>query len=87
MRYRKLGNSTLNVSEVCLGSMTWGEQNTQTDANQQLDVAVNKGINFIDTAELYSVPPKPETQGSTETILGHWLHKNASKRDESNHRE
>ena len=82
MKYRKLGSSTLNVSEVCLGTMTWGEQNTQDEAFQQLDYAVGEGINFIDTAELYSVPPKPETQGSTETILGNWLHKNAAKRED-----
>lgn len=82
MKYKKLGSSNLDVSEVCLGTMTWGEQNSQTDADQQLDYAVNEGINFIDTAELYSVPPKPETQGSTETILGNWLHKNANKRDD-----
>ena len=81
MKYRKLGSSTLTVSEVCLGTMTWGEQNTEKEAHQQLDYAVNEGINFIDTAELYSVPPKAETQGSTETILGSWLNKNAAKRE------
>jgi len=82
MKYRKLGASELQVSEVCLGTMTWGEQNTEEEAHQQIDFAIDEGINFIDTAELYSAPPKPETQGSTETILGNWLHKNANKRDD-----
>ena len=62
MKYARLGSSGLEVSKVCLGTMTWGEQNTQEDANQQLDYAIEKGINFIDTAEIYSVPPKQETQ-------------------------
>jgi len=58
------------VSEVCLGSMTWGIQNTQADANQQIDYALAQGINFIDTAEMYPVPPNKETQGDTERIIG-----------------
>ncbi len=80
MQYSKLGSADIKVSRVCLGTMTWGEQNDQSDANQQLDYALERGINFIDTAELYSVPPKPETQGSTEKILGNWLSNNADKR-------
>lgn len=73
MQIRQLGQSDLKVSELCLGSMTWGEQNTQAEAFEQLDYAVSEGINFIDTAEMYPVPPKPETQGATETIIGNWL--------------
>lgn len=73
MKYRKLGHSDLEVSELCLGTMTWGEQNSERDAHQQLDMAIKAGINFIDTAELYPVPPKPETQGLTEQYLGSWL--------------
>ncbi|WP_111978981.1 aldo/keto reductase [Algibacillus agarilyticus] len=82
MKYKKLGSSPLMVSDVCLGTMTWGQQNTQEDANTQLDYAIEQGINFIDTAELYSVPPKAETQGSTERILGNWLAANKSKRED-----
>lgn len=82
MKYRLLGSSGVSVSEVCLGTMTWGEQNTQSDANQQIDYALDHGINFIDTAELYAVPPKPETQGATEAILGHWIEANPGKRDD-----
>jgi len=73
MEYRKLGNSNLNVSALCLGTMTWGEQNTEEQAHQQLDYATDKGINFIDAAEMYPVPPKPETEGLTESFLGSWL--------------
>jgi len=68
-----LGNTNIKVSKLCLGSMTWGEQNTQAEGHQQLDYAIERGINFIDTAEMYPVPPKAETQGQTETILGNWL--------------
>jgi aryl-alcohol dehydrogenase-like predicted oxidoreductase len=73
MKYRTLPGSELNVSEVCLGTMTWGEQNSEPDAHAQLDYAVAQGINFIDTAEMYPVPPNAKTQGRTETILGRWL--------------
>ena len=61
MKYNKLGSSDLNVSEICLGTMTWGEQNSEKDAHQQLDYAVSRGINFIDAAEMYPVPPRAET--------------------------
>ena len=71
----KLGNSDLTVSKVCLGTMTWGTQNSETDAHQQLDYAVSRGINFIDTAEFYSVPPNAESYGKTEAMIGHWLKK------------
>ncbi|QGS61111.1 NADP(H)-dependent aldo-keto reductase [Shewanella algae] len=73
MEYRRIPHSTLEVSKLCLGTMTWGEQNSQADAFAQLDMALAKGINFIDTAEMYPVPPKPETQGETERILGAYL--------------
>jgi aryl-alcohol dehydrogenase-like predicted oxidoreductase len=73
MRYNGLGSSDLRVSEICLGTMTWGEQNTEAEAHQQLDYALSRGINFIDAAEMYPVPPRAETQGRTEAILGDWL--------------
>jgi aryl-alcohol dehydrogenase-like predicted oxidoreductase len=72
MQYRKLGNTSLNVSAICLGTMTWGEQNTITEAHEQLDYAIDAGINFIDTAEMYPVPPKPETLHRTEEYIGKW---------------
>jgi aryl-alcohol dehydrogenase (NADP+) len=73
MQYRTLAGSSLRVSEVCLGTMTWGEQNGEADAHAQLDFAVGEGVNFIDTAEMYPVPPNAMTQGRTETYLGNWL--------------
>ena len=73
MKYRLLPGTELNVSEVCLGTMTWGDQNSEADGHAQLDYAVAQGINFIDTAEMYPVPPNGITQGRTETILGSWL--------------
>ncbi|WP_427982125.1 NADP(H)-dependent aldo-keto reductase [Agarivorans sp.] len=81
MKYKQLGSSSLRVSEICLGSMTWGEQNTQAEAFEQLDYALANGINFIDTAEMYPVPPKQPTQGRTETIIGNYL-KQRDCRDE-----
>ncbi len=73
MEYRKLGRTDLSVSAICLGSMTWGQQNTEAEGHAQLDYAFDQGVNFIDTAEIYSIPPRPETQGSTERIIGSWL--------------
>ncbi|MDY6918927.1 MAG: NADP(H)-dependent aldo-keto reductase [Pseudomonadota bacterium] len=73
MNKNRLGNTDLMVSELCLGTMTWGQQNTREEAFEQLDAALDYGVNFIDTAEMYSVPTQPETMGSTETIIGHWL--------------
>ncbi|GFR50541.1 hypothetical protein Agub_g12815 [Astrephomene gubernaculifera] len=73
MRRHKLGSSDLEVPIVCLGTMTWGEQNTEEEAFAQLDYALSAGVNFIDTAELYPVPPRPETVGRTETFIGNWL--------------
>lgn len=75
MEYTKLGNTDIEVSRICLGTMTWGEQNTEAEAHEQLDYAVAAGINFIDTAELYPVAPKAETQGLTEQYIGSWLAK------------
>ena len=77
MQYRRLGRTSLDVSVICLGTMTWGEQNTEADAHSQLDYALDQGINFIDTAEMYPVPPRAVTQGSTEQCIGSWprLHK------------
>ncbi|MGL4613508.1 MAG: NADP(H)-dependent aldo-keto reductase, partial [Shewanella sp.] len=81
MEYRRIPHSNLEISKICLGTMTWGEQNTQAEAFAQLDYAIGQGINFIDTAEMYPVPPKPETQGETERILGQYL-KARGNRDE-----
>jgi aryl-alcohol dehydrogenase-like predicted oxidoreductase len=80
MKYSKLGNTNLNVSRICLGTMTWGEQNTQNEAFEQMDYALEQGVNFFDAAEMYPVPPKPETQGETERIIGNWF-KKSGKRD------
>lgn len=73
MHYRVLGRTDIRVSSLCLGTMTWGQQNSETEGHAQLDFAVGEGINFIDAAEMYPVPPKAETQGATERILGTWL--------------
>jgi aryl-alcohol dehydrogenase-like predicted oxidoreductase len=73
VKYRTLGSSDLSVSEICLGTMTYGEQNTPEDAARQLDYALAQGINFIDTAEMYPVPPRGETQGRAEEYVGRWL--------------
>lgn len=79
MQYTKLANSNLEVSKIALGTMTFGEQNTQAEAYQQLDYALERGINLIDTAEMYPVPPKPETQGSTEAFIGNWIEKSGKR--------
>jgi aryl-alcohol dehydrogenase-like predicted oxidoreductase len=77
MRYTKLGLSDLTVSSICLGTMTFGTQNSEAEAHQQLDFALAQGINFIDTAEMYSVPPTAESYGKTETYVGTWLKRQA----------
>ncbi|GAA0859758.1 aldo/keto reductase [Aliiglaciecola litoralis] len=82
MKYSRLGSSGLNVSRVCLGSMTWGIQNTQAQADQQIEYALSQGVNFIDTAEMYPVPPNQHTQGDTERILGNWISRNPQKRED-----
>ena len=81
MNYRKLGNTDLDVSTICLGTMTWGEQNTQEEAFEQMDYSIDQEINFFDTAELYAIPPKAKTYGKTEEIIGNWfkLRKNRQK--------
>lgn len=81
MKYRPLGNTDIEVSLICLGTMTFGEQNTEAEAHQQLDYALERGINFIDTAEMYPVPPQASTQGTTETHIGNWLAKRGKRDD------
>ncbi|HXY59717.1 MAG TPA: aldo/keto reductase, partial [Methylocystis sp.] len=73
MEYRALGGTDVKVSAICLGTMTFGQQNSEAEGHEQLDHALAQGINFIDTAEIYSIPPRRETQGSTERIVGSWL--------------
>ena len=73
MEYRRLGKTDIQVSVICLGTMTWGEQNTQAEAFEQMDYAVEQGVNFFDTAELYAIPPCAETYGKTEEIIGNWF--------------
>jgi aryl-alcohol dehydrogenase-like predicted oxidoreductase len=79
MEYRSLGRTGLKVSAICLGTMTWGEQNTETEGHEQMDYALDHGINFFDTAELYPVPPKAETVGRTENIIGSWFHQRKNR--------
>lgn len=79
MKYNQLGNSKIYVSEICLGTMTFGEQNTQDEAFSQINYALDRGINFFDTAEMYPVPPNPETYSRTESIIGNWLEKNKKR--------
>jgi aryl-alcohol dehydrogenase-like predicted oxidoreductase len=73
MQYRKLGTTDIDVSVICLGTMTWGNQNTQDQGHAQMDYALDQGVNFFDTAELYAVPTAAETQGATERIIGEWF--------------
>ena len=80
MKYRKLGNTNIDVSVICLGTMTFGEQNSQQEGFDQMDYAVERGVNFWDTAESYSIPPRQETFGDTEKIIGNWFAK-TKKRD------
>lgn len=79
MLYTNLGKTGLKVSKICLGTMTFGEQNTESEAHEQLDYAMDQGINFIDTAELYSIPGRRETQGSTEKYIGSWLSRRSDR--------
>jgi len=81
MQTRKLGNTDIEVSLICLGTMTWGEQNTEAEAFEQLDYATGAGVNFIDAAEMYPVPPRAETQGRTEQYLGNWLARRGRRDD------
>ena len=75
MKFRTLGTTDIKVSVICLGTMTWGEQNTENQAFEQMDYAIDRGVNFFDTAEIYSVPPKKETYGLTEKYIGNWFSK------------
>ena len=79
MEYNKLGQTDIKVSQICLGTMTWGEQNTEEEAHKQLDYAIETGINFIDVAEMYPVPPRKETYGLTESYVGNWLSKRKNR--------
>ncbi len=81
MNYKKLGNTEINVSTICLGTMTWGEQNTQSEAFEQMNYSLENGVNFWDTAELYAVPPKAETYGHTETIIGNWFEETKKRKN------
>ena len=79
MEYKQLGRTDLNVSLIGLGTMTWGRQNTQDEGFEQMDYALDHGINFFDTAEMYAVPPNAETYGKTETIIGNWFDSRKSR--------
>ena len=81
MNYKKLGNTNIDVSTICLGTMTWGEQNSEAEGFEQMDYALSQGVNFWDTAELYAIPPKESTYGKTEEIIGNWFEK-TKKRSE-----
>ena len=79
MKYNTLGTTGFNVSHICLGTMTWGCQNTESDAHEQMDYALDQGVNFFDTAELYAVPPEAHTQGLTEQYIGSWFYKTGNR--------
>ena len=79
MKFRKLGTTDIDVSLICLGTMTWGTQNTESDAFEQMDYAVSQGINFFDTAEIYSVPPTSDSYGKTEVLIGNWFEKRKNR--------
>ena len=79
MKFKKLGNTNLNVSSICLGTMTWGTQNSEKDAFEQMDYSIDQGINFFDTAEIYSVPPDSVSYGKTEKMIGNWFEKRKNR--------
>jgi aryl-alcohol dehydrogenase-like predicted oxidoreductase len=81
MQFKELGRTGISVSQICLGTMTWGQQNTEAEAHEQIEYALDAGINFMDTAELYAIPPRAETQGRTEEYIGRWFEK-TGKRDQ-----
>src|ERR1700749_2650020 len=82
MKYNKLGRTDISVSEICLGTMTWGTQNSEAEAHEQMDYAVQEGVNFFDTAELYpTTPVSAETQGRTEEYIGSWFAKTGKRGD------
>ena len=76
MQFSELGKTGVRVSKICLGTMTYGEQNSESQAHEQMDYAFSQGVNFFDTAEMYPVPPKQNTQGKTEQFIGHLVKKN-----------
>ena len=79
MKFKKLGTTDINVSLICLGTMTWGTQNSEKDAFEQMDYSLDQGVNFFDTAEIYSVPPTPESYGKTEKMIGNWFEKRKNR--------
>ena len=79
MKFKKLGNTDLDVSLICLGTMTWGTQNTEKDAFEQMDYSIRQGVNFFDTAEIYSVPPTSDSYGKTEVMIGNWFEKRKNR--------
>ena len=79
MKFKKLGNTDLDVSLICLGTMTWGTQNTEKDAFEQMDYSISQGVNFFDTAEIYSVPPTSDSYGKTEVMIGNWFEKRKNR--------
>ena len=79
MKFKKLGNTDLDVSLICLGTMTWGTQNNEKDAFEQMDYSISKGVNFFDTAEIYSVPPTSDSYGKTEVMIGNWFEKRKNR--------
>ena len=79
MKMKKLGRTDVMVSEICLGTMTWGLQNTEAEGHAQMDYALEHGVNFFDTAEMYAVPPSAETYGKTEEIIGSWFKKTGNR--------
>ena len=81
MQYRKLGKTDIDVSLICLGTMTWGRQNSETEGHEQMDYALSQGVNFWDTAEMYAIPPTPDTYGKTEEIIGTWFAKTGKRKD------
>ena len=81
MQFNELANTGLQVSKICLGTMTYGEQNTEDEAHEQLDYAISQGVNFIDTAEMYPVPPMQHTQGKTEEYIGSWFKKSGKRKE------
>lgn len=81
MKYTTLPNTDIKISKICLGTMTWGQQNTEDEGHEQINFALDKGLNFMDTAEMYATPAKPETQGRTEEIIGSWFKKSGKRED------
>lgn len=79
MQYRKLGRTDIDVSLICLGTMTWGRQNSESEGHEQMDYALEQGVNFFDTAEMYAVPPTADTYGKTEEIIGTWFAKTGNR--------